>query len=297
MASSFLAGTSAAPSMTSWSESWGKCTSSFPTSAYIAYGGALAISWFIFELVAEREWTSVATLSVVAHFLGVVMLCVQVVSSSSGVGVSARALMLDAIALAFRLSSTLNFWGYLPSDASADYLHPICDMCSFALICYLLNKVLRTHRDTYQEDEDGMRLGPLVAVCCFLGILLHGDLDENFFADSFWMSGLFISVVQVLPQYWLILQSGGRMQALTAHYIAATALERILSGMFMWHSRAYITCAPWVGNFQHAIYAILLAHIIHLAILSDFAYHYFRTVLPNLGRSAINLQVDHTVYI
>lgn len=278
-------------------QSWAKSSSRAPISTYIAYGGALAFSWFVFELVAEREWTCVATLSVVAHFLGVVMLCVQVRSSSSAVGVSARALMLDAIALACRLSSTLNFWGYLPSDASADYLHPVCDLCSFALVCYLLLRVLRTHRSTYQEDEDGMKLGPIVVTCCFLGVLLHGDLDENAIADSFWMSSLFISVVQVLPQYWLILQSGGRMQALTAHYIAATALERILSGMFMWHSREWITCAPFVGNFQHAIYAILLAHIIHLAILSDFLLYYFRTVLFNPGQSVVDLPVDTTMYI
>lgn len=285
--------------MASW-DSWEKTrstTTSPQRSAYIAYGGALAFSLLVFELVAGREWTSVATLSVVAHLLGVAMLYVQITSSGSAVGVSAKALLLDAIALAFRLSSTLNFWGYLPSDASADYLHPITDLCSFMLICYLLYKVLVTHRFTYQEDEDGMKVGPIVAICCIMGALLHGDLDENPMADSFWMAGLFVSVVQVLPQYWLILQSGGRMQAFTAHYIAATALERGLSGAFMWHSRAWITCSPWVGDFQHAIHAILLAHAVHIVILSDFAYYYFRTVLANLGKSSVDITVDNTIYI
>jgi len=159
------------------------------------------------------------------------------------------------------------------------------DLCSLAMNGFLLYFVLVAKRDTYQEDDDDMSLGPVVIICIILGFLLHGDMDDNLIADSFWLAGLFVSVVEVLPQYWMIVKAGGQMHVLTAHYVAATAVGAVLSGLFMWHSRAWITCIPLVGEFQHTVYVILLAHIVHIFLLSDFFYYYVGMVMAN-GESA-----------
>merc|ERR1719454_1608419 len=98
-----------------------------------------------------------------------------------------------------------------------------------------------------------MCVGPMAVICILMGVLLHGDMDGNVIADSLWLAGLFVSVVAAIPQYWLIMKSSGEAHFLTAHYIAATALDRVLSGVFMWHSRAWITCEPWIGAFQHTV--------------------------------------------
>lgn len=256
-----------------------------PCLLFLVYASGLVFSWIVYDRVAGREWTSIMTLSGVAHCFGLVLLCVQVHSNNSAAGISLRALMLDGLAVSFRLSSTLFFFGYLPSDASGDYACQIADLCSLATIGYLAKCVLRTHRDSYQAADDTMSVGPIVMICLFLGVLLHGDMDDNLIADSSWLTGLFVSVVAVLPQYWLILNSSGHAHVLTAHYIAASALDRILSGAFMWHSRAWITNAPWVGAFQHTIISILAAHVIHLVLLSDFGFFYLRAALKLQGRS------------
>ena len=108
----------------------------------------------------------------------------------------------------------------------------------------------------------------------------------------FWLAGLFVSVMAVLPQHWMITKSGGQVNALTAHYIAATAVDRILSGAFMWYVRNYITCIPWVGEFEHTICAILMAHLIHLVLLSDFGYYYARTMFSKgVGTSVLPMNV------
>ena len=83
-------------------------------------------------------------------------------------------------------------------------MYQIIDLCALALIIYLLYSVLHVNKDSYQDFDDDMSTGPLVFICLFLGFFLHGDMDDNVIADSFWLAGLFVSVLVVLPQYWLI---------------------------------------------------------------------------------------------
>eukprot|EP00419_Tripos_fusus_P053703 CAMPEP_0172798248 /NCGR_PEP_ID=MMETSP1075-20121228/1017_1 /TAXON_ID=2916 /ORGANISM="Ceratium fusus, Strain PA161109" /LENGTH=120 /DNA_ID=CAMNT_0013635669 /DNA_START=46 /DNA_END=408 /DNA_ORIENTATION=+ len=109
--------------------------------------------------------------------------------------------------------------------------------------------------------------------------------------DALWMAGLFVSVVAVLPQLWLIAQSHNRCEALTSHYIAALALSRVLSGTFMWHARHDITCDPWVEGFNHAVWSILGAHALHLLLLADFTYYYVKAVLKR-GIAGFQLCMD-----
>jgi len=255
-----------------------KTFSSSTTTTLCAYTVALMVSWCIYDFVAGRKWTSILTLSLVAHCFGLVLLCVQMVTTRSAAGISARALALDGIAVSLRLSSTLFFHGYLPNDQSGDYIFQVVDICSLVLIVILLRSVLVTMRCSYQERDDDMCVAPFVVVSLLLGTLLHGDMDDNPLFDSLWLSGVFVSVMAVLPQYWMITKSSGQVHALTAHYIAATAVDRILSGAFMWYVRNYITCVPWIGAFEHTICAILLAHFVHLVLLSDFAIYYLRAL-------------------
>jgi hypothetical protein len=252
-----------------------------------AYTALLMVSWCIYDFVAGRRWTSILTLSAVAHCFGLIFLCVQMHQQHSAAGISARALVMDFIAVSLRLSSTLLFHGYLPNDRSGDYAYQCVDLCSLALIVYLLRSVLVTMRSSYQDREDDMCVAPLVVVSLLLGAFLHGDMDDNPLFDSCWLAGLFVSVMTVLPQYWMISKSDGQMHALTAHYIAATAMDRILSGAFMWYVRQYITCVPWVGSFEHTICAILVAHAFHFVLLSDFAFYYVRALFAQGSRAPI----------
>jgi hypothetical protein len=266
-----------------------KALTNVPVTAICAYAAALALSWGVYDLVAERKWSSIMTMSGVAHCLGLVLLCIQMAVTRSAAGISARALVLDGVALSLRLSSTLFYQGYLPNDKSGDCVFQCIDLCSLVLVVFLLRSVLFTRRSTYQVEDDDMSIGALVVGCLCLGALLHGDMDDHPIFDSLWLASLFVSIVAVLPQYWMISKSSGQVHVLTAHYIAATAVDRALSGLFMWYVRKYITCIPWFGEFQHTIYTILLAHLIHLVLLSDFAFFYTRAVVARAGSSSISL--------
>merc|ERR1740130_1717890 len=213
--------------------------------------------------------------------LAVVLLALQVVSTGSASGISARALLLDALAICCRLSSTLWLEGYLPGDASGDYIFQAIDICSLIVLAWLLHQILVVKRDTYQAEQDSMPILPLVKGALVLAALLHADMDDYPLFDTLWMTGLLTSTVAVLPQLWLITKTGGSAEALTSHYIAAMAVSRMLSGAFMWHARQDLTCIPWIGGFNHASWAILAAHFLQILLLGEFAYYYGKAVIAH----------------
>merc|ERR1719265_2991959 len=142
--------------------------------------------------------------------LGMVLLGLQVISTGSASGISAKALSLDALAICCRLSNTVWLNGYL------------------AVLAWLLYQVLVVKRQTYQVEEDTLSILPTIIGSLVLAALLHGNMNMRPFFDTLWMTGLFVSAVAVLPQLWLVTKSGGRVEALTSHYIAAMAVSRIL---------------------------------------------------------------------
>jgi len=202
-----------------------------------AYGFFALCAGAVWHLVADGEFSAILTMSVMVQCLSLVLLALQMASTGSASGISSRALTLDALAICFRLSSTLWLNGYLPVDASGDHIFQAIDVCSLCVIGWLLYQVLVVRRHTYQAEEDSMKILPMVIGAFLLACMLHGDMNANKLFDMFWMTGLFVGIVAVLPQLWLITRTGGRVEALTSHHIAAMALSRILSGIFMWHAR------------------------------------------------------------
>jgi len=258
---------------------------SLPTPVALAYALFAVLAFVVYHFIANGEFSAVLTLSVLFQCLALVLLVVQSLSSSSGISV--QALFLEGASIACRLSSTLWLNGYLPVDASGDFIYQSVDICSLVLVLWLLRRVERC-------SEDTLSIGPCVASSFFLAALLHSDLDDRPLFDTLWMAGLFMGIFAVLPQLWLITRAGSRVEPLTSHYIAAMALSRLLSGSFMWHARDDIGCEPWFNGFNHAIYAILGSHVLHLLILADFAYYYIKAVTS--GGLACNVDVESSAY-
>jgi len=255
-----------------------KCKAS-SSHLLVAYGVFVLSGGAVWHLVADGAFSSILTLSVMVQCLAVVLLGLQMASTGSAAGISAKALSLDALALCCRLSSTLWLNGYLPVDASGDHIYQIIDVCSLGVVAWLLHQVLVVKRHTYQAEEDSLPILPMAIGALVLAGLLHGNMNGRPIFDSLWMAGVFVSTIAVLPQLWLITRTGGCIESLTSHHIAAMAASSALSGMFMWHARFDITCSPWFGDINHAIYAILGAHLLHMLLIGDFAYHYIKAVL------------------
>jgi len=266
-------------------------TNEMPSSQVLAaYGLFIFSAGTIWHLVADGAFSSILTLSVMLQCLAVLLLVLQVLSTGSAAGISARALLLDGIALCCRLSSTLWLNGYLPVDASGDYCFQAIDVCSLFMIVWLLQHVFTEKRHTYQAEEDNLPILPMTLGAFLLAMTLHGNMNSRPIFDTLWMASLFVSTIAVLPQLWLISRTGGRIEALTSHHIAAMAASRILSGIFMWHARNDITCVPWISGLNHASWSILGAHLLHMLLLGDFAYYYVKAVLER----GLNCRIEIT---
>jgi len=249
-----------------------------PAHVLVAYGAFWCSALAVYHLVANGEFSSILTLSVMCQSLAIALLCLQVVSSTGAKGISARALTLEAGALACRLSSTLWLNGYLPVDASGDMVFQGVDIFSLMMVLWLLHRVLVVERRTYEQEFDNFPIVPVAIGSLVCAALLHADMNGRPIFDTLWMTGLLAGVVAVLPQLWLINRTGGVVQAFMSHHIAMMAVSRVLSGTFMWEARHDVTCAPWIEGFSHAIYVILGAHLLHLLLLGDFGYYYLRSI-------------------
>merc|ERR1719272_1526240 len=239
--------------------------------AYVAF---LTVALLVYHLIAEGEFSSVLTLSAVFQCLGFCLLGIQSISPEGFKGISAQSLQLDAIALACRLSSTLWFDGYLPADSPGDWMYQAFDLASLGMVLWLLHRLKSLQRTVPERDKDSLPALPVALGALILAALLHSDLDDNRLFDILWMCGLFISVVAVLPQLWLMAHTRISVPALTCHFVAIMAFSRMLSGTYMWHAHTEITCVPWIGEFNHSGYAILPAHLVHLLLLGDFVFYY-----------------------
>eukprot|EP00933_Yihiella_yeosuensis_P050577 TRINITY_DN48382_c0_g1_i1.p1 TRINITY_DN48382_c0_g1~~TRINITY_DN48382_c0_g1_i1.p1 ORF type:complete len:283 (+),score=59.52 TRINITY_DN48382_c0_g1_i1:107-955(+) len=267
-----------------------KCAKQAPPSQVLsAYVIFLTCAAGMYYLVANGEFSAILTVAVMFQCLGFGLLAVQVALMGRTTGISARAIGLDLLALCLRLASTTQYHGYLPVDASGDFLYQATDFVSLCLVIWLLYECLVGKKWSYQEEEDSMPIAPVVIGCIFLALIFHADMNARPLFDTFWMSGLLISAVAVMPQLWLISKTGGKVEPLTCHYIAAMAFGRALSGIFMWHARFDITCNEWVKGYNHALWAILGAHLLHLLLLGDFSLYYIKTMITNGLNSPMNL--------
>lgn len=251
----------------------------------LCYVVFLAIAALVFHMIADGEFSSILTISAIFQCLAVSLLGWQVFSHGSATGISAKCLQLDALALVCRLSATTHLNGYIPSDYTGDWLYQSFDFLCLVGALWLLREILVVQADSYEAEADEMNVGPFAAGAFILAACFHADLNDRPIFDALWLASLNLGVVSVIPQLWMMTRRQKSLPALTSHFIAIMGLSRVLNGVYMWHAYEEITCEPWIGNFNHAIPAILGAHLIHVMILGDFTYLYAKNVL-NSGLEA-----------
>lgn len=266
-----------------------KALTSVSTGVACAYTVFIVIGFLISYAISGGEISGVLVMGACAQCLGIVFLCIQVSSSRVATGISTKAIALDAVSIVCRLSNTLWLNAYIPQDPTGDALYQGIEILSLLSIMWLLHKVLVTYRDTYQATEDTFNLVSVVAVCFVLGAIFHIDMADRPFFDALWMTGLFSGTLAVLPQLLLICKTGGRVQALTSHYIIALALSRVLNGIIMWLARGELECEPWIGGINHGKWAVLTAHAVQILLVADFAYHYVQSAILHGFRGTLEL--------
>lgn len=250
-----------------------KTTTSVATLAQAILAQAFWFKWHVAHASLHHAHVDVRDRAV----FGNLFLVLQVRTTVTVAGVPACAFMLVGPDIAFRLSCTVWFDGYLPANASGDYLYQMIDGVSLTMILWLLHQIFAVDRHTYQADSDYWNFVPMVIVPLLLVAFFHADMNERPLLHTSWMTMLNGSVMALIPQLWLVVQTGGKSEALVSSHIIAMAGSRISDGLLVWTARNHITWNEWIyQGISHGIVAILSAHLLQICGRGNCtSYFYF----------------------
>jgi len=203
-----------------------------------------------------------------------IFLRVKVARTKNVRGISAKSLMMQAAVHILRLCSTTWLKGYIPSDETGDWFYQFMDVLMLVMCLFLLHAVLKTHRSTYQEDCDDFDVKPALLGCILLAVFIHPDLDDRVLFDSLWASALYVDVVAMLPQLWMMSKVGREVEGLTGHYVAAITASRVSYFVFWYFG--FVELAPVDGGFNAAGWTIISMQVLQLLFLADFMYYYLK---------------------
>merc|ERR1719262_890979 len=229
----------------------------------------------VYHFVAEQSFSSVLTLSAFCQCLSFTLIGMQIHSSRSVAGISGRTLLLQAIMLCLRLSSTLFMDGYLPLDKTGDHVYQIADICTLLMVLKILHCVYKTHRHTYNVAEDSLDVKNMVIGCVLLAVMVHPSLNDWATFDIAWAASLYVDTVAMLPQLWMCNKLGS-VPPYTAHYLAATLASKFFSAWFWYYGAENIARLSGQGWACASAAMVVLAHVVQFLMLADFGVYYIK---------------------
>jgi len=242
------------------------------------YLGALGLGALVFQSYGNLGLSTLPTLSVGIQCVGYTCLALKISQTQSVAGISGQTVVLQALSYALRLCSTTWLEGYIPVDETGDWLYQSLDVFALLMALQIIYCVFKSHRYSYQE-EDAQHVPIIVLGCFLLAALVHPELNNRPLFDILWTAALYIDVVAMMPQLQLMAKTSGSAEALTSHFVGATALSRGTSLVF-WYM-GYQELAPLDGSFNLAGWAILSAHIVQMILLCDFMFYYIRACVKD----------------
>merc|ERR1740117_2646905 len=96
--------------------------------------------------------------------------------ATNGTGDSAPFAMIMMVVLSLRLSCTLRFQGYLPTDQSGDGCYQCMEIMTLILSVHGLSR-------TGLTTKEGLRAAGAITASVLLGSVCYGDLNSRPFAD------------------------------------------------------------------------------------------------------------------
>jgi len=228
--------------------------------------------------VLSAGFSSTLTLSAGLQCLAFVLMSLKVQSQKTMSGISGQMLMMYGLTLCFRLSSTVWLNGYLPVDKTGDWAYQAVEICSLALIGYLMRCVYVTRRSNDQEQHDSfpVKIQNMLVGCFIMAVVVHPNLDRFPLFDILWTTGCYLETLSMLPQLWMLSKMGGDVEGLMSHSVVLSALSRVFSLIF-WY-RGFAELRPAHGGFNFAGWGVMGAHIVQLLLCCDFVFLYVRSL-------------------
>jgi hypothetical protein len=247
----------------------------------IFWVAGIILTIIIFFFISSKDYSFLLVLSSLVQMGSFLIIIMKVYSYQNCSGLSLNTLICYSILLASRLTSTLFYNGYLPSDQAGDWFYQLTECISLicaVLLTYMIQKIFKDTSDSYNDVVDYKYL---VFPALGLAFLVHTSLNRSFLTDVLWTFSMYLEAVAVFPQINLYIKKGGQVEPYTSHYVALQGLSRIFSLLFWWDTypelnesldHSYSLFHSYCGYF------IILSQLVQLIIMADYYYHYFKSI-------------------
>merc|ERR1719473_2114106 len=244
-----------------------------------AYLGAFAVGALVWQSFHDLGLSTFLTLAVGIQCFAYTCLRLKISQQKSVAGISGNTLVLQAMSYGLRLCSTTWLKGYIPVDGTGDWLYQLLDVFALLMALQIIYCVFKSHRQTYQEEQDTFQVQAIALGCFVLAVLVHPDLNNRPVFDTIWTTALYIDVIAMVPQLWMMSKTRGDVEALNCHFVGATALSRCVNLIFWFYG--FEELAPLDGSFNLAGWVIIAAHVVQTLLLCDFLFIYVKACMSS----------------
>ncbi|CAK4081390.1 unnamed protein product [Aphanomyces euteiches] len=247
--------------------------------------GFFAFVVFSYHFFSDGDFSFLMTFGAFVRAFGFGILIFKSLTQKSVAGLSLKTLQLYAFVFFFRLCSITRYQGYLPYDRSGDWLYTFIEFLALALTAAVIFLVTVQFRGSYDFKYDTFGhlhvpseygIAYILVPCILLGMLIHPNLNLNWFADVSWTIALYIEAIAILPQLFMFQKrGGGTVESCISHWIYALAFGSFLHlwfWLFSYHELGEKNAGHHVG------YTVIFVQIGHMLMMGDFLYYYFKSM-------------------
>ena len=243
---------------------------------------AVCLSIIVYHFFSSKDYSFLLVLSSIVQMFSFIVIIYKVSSSQSSSGLSYNSFLCYLVVLLTRLSSTLFYNGYLPSDSTGDWFYQLIEIISVFSCIIIIYMITSSHRDTADNDLDRFNCNYLIWPSLGLAMLVHTSLNNFFLTDVFWTNSMYLETVALIPQLMLFRTKGGNIESYTSHYVALQGLSRLFSLLFWYDTYVELNDDSIIHGFSmfqgYVGYFIMLSQVIQLIIMCDYYYVYFKSL-------------------
>ena len=258
----------------------------------IFWATGIIFALLIFFFISSKDYSFFLVLSSLVQALAFIIIFIKVFNYQSSGGLSISTLICYAILFASRLTSTLFFNGYLPSDDAGDWFYQLTEIVSLLTVLLLIYLTKTAFQDTSDLRLDTFPFYYLVLPCFVLALFIHSDLNHFIVTDFLWAFSMYLEAVAIFPQIRLFALKQSQIETYTSHYVALCGISRLLSLLFWWDTYPELNTSSedsFLFFNSYCGYFIILAQLSQIVIMADFYYLYFKSLLKGESMNTINL--------
>jgi len=260
-----------------------------PFQVYLCFVMAVSIVYYLLggNLMLAQGDELLGYPSTILETLGLLVLRHKIKSQASVKGISGMTMAMYGLVFVSRQYLLMPEMSWYFMDAWAV---EVLRLPSIMIVFDSLRDIFKTHKSTYQEELDVLRMKYIVPVCIGLAFVIHPKLPEGEWQSFVFASYAYLDVGALLPQVVMMARSVGKVEAPIAHFVAATAFRWGID-LWSWYFNLDLGPQGWYKGINVAGLLIVATHILALLLVADFMYFYIKARISG-SKLTDDLEVD-----